>query len=178
MAEHTTVARPYAKAIFGLANESKTLGAWSQTLAYLVAIVQDNHFLEVASNPINSAKSVESSVIDILGDNATEEVKRFVSEVIKHHRLNSLPAIAALFEEYKAQAEAIIDATVESAFPLETTQVTEMVASLTKKYGSVVRISVMVKPELIGGVRIIIGDDVIDTSVRGQLANMAASLKN
>jgi F-type H+-transporting ATPase subunit delta len=67
---------------------------------------------------------------------------------------------------------------VESAFPLETTQVTEMVASLTKKYGSVVRISVMVKPELIGGVRIMIGDDVIDTSVRGQLANMAASLKN
>lgn len=178
MAEHTTVARPYAKAIFGLASESKTLGAWSQTLAYLVAITQDNHFLEVASNPINSTRAVESSVIDILGSNATEEVKRFVSELIKHHRLNSLPAITALFEEYKAQAEAIVDATVESAFPLESMQITEMITSLTKKYGSTVRISVIVKPELIGGVRIMIGDDVIDTSVRGQLANMAASLKN
>jgi F-type H+-transporting ATPase subunit delta len=62
MAEHTTVARPYAKAIFGIANESKTLGAWSKTLAYLVAIVQDNHFLEVASNPINTLWSEFSRI--------------------------------------------------------------------------------------------------------------------
>ncbi|MBY0346081.1 MAG: F0F1 ATP synthase subunit delta [Neisseriaceae bacterium] len=178
MAEHTTVARPYAKAIFGLANESKTLDEWSKTLVYLVAVAQDSRFLEAAKNPINSTKVVESSVIDILGKNATEEVKRFVSEVIKNHRLNSLPAIAALFEEYKAQAEAIIDATVESAFPLESTQIDEMTSSLTKKYGSSVRISVSLKPELIGGVRIMIGDNVIDRSVRGQLDNMATSLKN
>ncbi|UGA39690.1 ATP synthase F1 subunit delta [Chromobacterium haemolyticum] len=89
-----------------------------------------------------------------------------------------LPQIAEQFEVFKAQAEGVVDAVVETAFALNDAQKAELTDTLSKKYGKSVRIDVRDNPDLIGGVRVLVGDDVIDASVRGKLQAMAVSLKN
>ena len=116
--------------------------------------------------------------MDVLGDKANDDVKKFIVTLIENRRLTLLPQIAEQFEALKARAEGVLDAVVESAYTLDDAQQADLIATLTKKYGKTVRIEVRVVPELIGGVRVLVGDDVIDASVSGKLQAMAASLKN
>ena len=89
-----------------------------------------------------------------------------------------LPEIAELFEGLKNAHEGVREANVESAFPLDAAAVQAIVVDLEKKFSCKIQATVTVVPELIGGVRIAIDDEVIDASVRGKLAAMATALKN
>ena len=178
MAELITVARPYAQAVYSLATEQQRLDAWSEALGWLAAMVSNPDVAQVVTNPKHTAQEVEALMLGVLGERASEDVKRFVGTLVENHRLTLLPFIADQFELLKAEAEGAIDATVESAFPLTDEQAAELTSMLSKKYGKSVRLDVHVAPELLGGVRVLIGDDVIDASVRGKLHTMAASLKN
>ncbi|KZE33561.1 ATP synthase F1 subcomplex delta subunit [Crenobacter luteus] len=178
MAELTTVARPYAEAVYSLASEAQRLDQWSEALRWLAAMVQNPEVAEYAANPKHTAQEVEALMLEVLGERADGEVKNFVRTLIENSRLTLLPQIAHQFELLKAQAEGAVDATVETAFPLSEEQKTELVQTLSKKYGRAVRLDVRENADLIGGVRVLVGDDVIDASVRGKLHAMAASLKN
>lgn len=178
MAELITVARPYAEAVYSLATEQQTLSKWSEALAWLAAMVANPDVAQVVTNPKHTAQEIEALLFDVLGDKASGEVRNFVVTLIENRRLTLLPEVAAQFEELKAQAEGALDAIVETAFPLNDAQQAELAASLSQKYAKSVRVNVREVPELIGGVRILIGDDVIDASVSGKLQAMAASLKN
>ncbi|MFC3531647.1 F0F1 ATP synthase subunit delta [Vogesella facilis] len=178
MAELITVARPYAEAVYSLATEQQTQSKWSEALAWLAAMVANPDVAQVVTNPKHTAQEIEALLFDVLGDKASNEVRHFVVTLIENRRLTLLPEIAAQFEVLKAQAEGVVDATVETAFALTDAQQAELTASLSHKYAKSVRIVVREVPELIGGVRILIGDDVIDASVSGKLQAMAASLKN
>ncbi|WP_293765938.1 F0F1 ATP synthase subunit delta [uncultured Aquitalea sp.] len=178
MAELITVARPYAEAVYSLATEQRTLDKWSDALAWLAAMVNNPDVVAVVTSPKHTAKEVEALMLDVLGERGDESVKRFVSALIENHRLMLLPEIANQFELFKAEAENIVDAQVETAFPLTEEQKAELTATLSKKYGKTVRLDVRDNADLIGGVRVLVGDDVIDSSVRGKLQAMAASLKN
>lgn len=178
MADIITVARPYAEAVFSLATEQKTLSQWSDALAWLAAMVSNPDVAEVVTNPKHTAHEVEALMLDVLGERANGEVKSFIAALIENTRLMLLPEIARQFELLKSEAEGSVDAVVESAFPMTDEQKAELTATLTGKYGKSVRLDVRVIPELIGGVRVLIGDDVIDASVSGKLHAMAASLKN
>ena len=178
MAELITVARPYAEAVFSLATEEKRRDAWLETLQWLAAMVNNPDVAEVVTNPKHTAQEVEALFVGVLGDRADVAVKRFITTLIENGRLMLLPEITRQFDALKAEAEGAIEARVETAYPLTDAQATELVATLSKRYGKTVRLDVAVNTDLIGGARVLVGDDVIDASVRGKLHALAASLKN
>jgi len=178
MAEIITVARPYAEAVFSIASEQKRLDAWSEALVWLAAMVENPDVAERVTNPKYTAQEVEALLLNVLGERADETVKRFVAALNENHRLMLLPEIASQYEALKAESEGMLEAVVQSAFALDPAQVAELADTLSKRYGKSVRLDVRVDQELIGGVRVLVGDDVIDASVRGKLYALAASLKN
>jgi F-type H+-transporting ATPase subunit delta len=177
MAENVTLARPYAEAAFQLA-KSSTLAAWSQSLGRMAAVTDTAEMLECIANPQLTAEQLSSLFVGVVGGDLPVEQQNFVRVLIDNDRLGVLPEIAQLFNELKNGHEGVKDAEVESAFPLDDAAVKTLVADLERKFQCKINVTVRVVPELIGGVRIAVGDEVIDASVRGKLAAMATALKN
>lgn len=177
MAELITVARPYAEAVFRLAKEENTLGLWSDVLATLAVIAGNDEALDVVANPKYSVEQLQDFVIGVLGTQ-NDEVKNFVAAVLENRRFAALPDVAALFEEYKAADEGEAQARIESAFAMTDAQLAELTATLTQQLKRKISAEVHVNPELIGGVKVTVGDLVIDASVSGKLAALATSLKS
>ena len=178
MAENVTLARPYAEAAFQLAKAANALPAWSQALGRMAAVAATEDMRDCIGNPRLSAVQLVQLFQDVVGDGLSAEQKNFVQVLIANQRLDVLPEISALYDELKNGAEGIQDAEVESAFPVDAAQLKNLVADLERKFACKINATVQVKPELIGGVRISVGDQVIDASVRGKLAAMATALKN
>ncbi len=176
MAESLTIARPYAEAAFKIARDAGTLAAWSDALGRLSAVASNKTALELVGNPRLSNAQVASLVADAAGQLLPEQ-RNFVTVLTENERLAVLPEIAGQFESLRNAHEGVVDAQVASAFPLSEVQLAELNATLQAKYGRQVKVSVSVDPDLIGGVSIRIGDEVIDTSVRGKLAQLASALK-
>lgn len=178
MAESVTIARPYAEAVFRLAREGKALAAWSGKLKLLAAIAQDAEMADVIANPKFSAAQVADLVLAIAGAEATAEVGNFVRVLAANDRLAVLPQIAELFDELKADEEGVKEAVIHSAFAMDDAQIKALVAQLETHFRSKLDPRVVVDQSLIGGVKVAVGDDVLDASVRGKLDAMAAALKN
>ena len=178
MAELITVARPYAVAIFRLAKESNTLPLWSDVLAQLAVISGNELALEVVANPKFSVAQVKELLLGLLGGQQSAEVQNFIDAVLENRRFTALAAVAELFEEYKAADAGEIDASIESAFALTDAQVADLSATLSQQLHRKLTAQVSVNPELIGGVKVTVGDLVVDASVRGKLTALASSLKS
>ncbi|AQR66167.1 F0F1 ATP synthase subunit delta [Aquaspirillum sp. LM1] len=178
MAEIITVARPYAEAVFRLAKDEKRLLPWGDALTILAAMMENSDAVTYVTHPKRTAQEAEKLIVDVLGDRADSEVKNFIAVLLENHRLTLLPEIARQFELLKSREESVVEATVESAFPLNDAQAAELATTLKAQFGKDIRLSTSVDPNLIGGVRIKVGDEVIDASVRGKLQAMAVSLKS
>jgi F-type H+-transporting ATPase subunit delta len=177
MAESLTIARPYAEAAFKLAREGQSLPQWSDALARLSAVVSGDGALELLGNPRLSGEQVAALVADVAGS-LTSEQRNFVTVLAGNERLAVLPEIARLYEALRNEAEGVLDAQIASAYPLSEQQVADVVATLEGKFGRKVKAAVSVDPDLIGGISIRIGDEVMDASVRGKLAQLADALMN
>jgi F-type H+-transporting ATPase subunit delta len=177
MAENLTVARPYAEAAFQLAKESGALAEWQTALQGMAAAAADMQMLECIADPRIAPESLTELFMGVAGT-LGEAQKNFATVLVEGHRLSLLPEISTLFGDLKNAYEGSRDAVVSSAFPISDEQVANLVGDLQKKFGCNIKATVVLAPELIGGVRIAIGDQVIDASVRGKLAAMAVSLKN
>lgn len=178
MAELITVARPYAEAVFRLAKESNTLSQWSDVLGNLALIAGNQDILAVVANPKCSADQVQELLVGLLGTDANAEVKNFLAAVLENRRFAALPAVSTLFEQLKAADEGEAKAHIESAFAMTDAQLAELTATLTQQLKRKISADVSVNPELIGGVKVTIGDLVIDASVSGKLTALATSLKS
>ncbi len=178
MAENVTLARPYAEAAFQLAKGAAALPAWSQALGRLAAVSATAEMQTCISDPRLAPEQLAGLFVGVAGDSLAAEQQNFVRVLVDNDRLQVLPEIAELFEGLKNAHEGVREANVESAFPLDAAAVQAIVADLEKKFSCKIQATVTVVPELIGGVRIAIGDEVIDASVRGKLAAMATALKN
>jgi F-type H+-transporting ATPase subunit delta len=176
MAELATIARPYAVAIFNHARAKGQLPQWSDTLALLVGIYRDEQMQEVLSNPQLTRDDIQRALLAVCVDRIDEAARNLVTLLVENNRLDALPAIRELFEELKADYENEIDAQIESAFPLSEGQLRVLVDRLEARTRRKVRASVSVAPELIGGVRVQVGDELWDASVRGQLDTMVVAL--
>jgi len=176
MAELATIARPYAVAISNHARAKGQLPQWSDTLALLVGIYRDEQMQEVLSNPQLTRDDIQRALLAVCADRIDEAARNLVTLLVENNRLEVLPAIRELFEELKADYENEIDAQIESAFPLSEGQLRVLVDRLEARTRRKVRASVSVAPELIGGVRVQVGDELWDASVRGQLDTMAVAL--
>lgn len=178
MAENATIARPYAEAAFALADAAGTLGKWSASMQRMAAIAADEKMRDAIGNPRLTAEQLYGLFAAVAGEAIFAETQNFVRVLIENRRLELLPDIRANFEELKNEREGTIEADIASAFPLEGGVLAELVADLERRFKRKVEPHVTVDPELIGGVRVQIGDEVIDGSVRGRLATMASALRN
>jgi F-type H+-transporting ATPase subunit delta len=176
VAELITVARPYAEAAFKLARENNNLAGWSDMLALLESVVRDEQVASRIGDPNVDDHALESLLLGILGKRLDGHGRNFVQVLIQNHRLELVSHIRALYEELRRDFEGVVEARVISALPIGDAQVRTLLAALEKKYGRKVNAQVEVDPALIGGARIVVGDKVIDATVRGRLDAMAAAL--
>jgi F-type H+-transporting ATPase subunit delta len=176
MAEVTTLARPYAEAVFKLADQANALGNWSTILARFSSAATQAGVRDAIGDP----KATTGQLVDLFGGvvdgGAPAEVKNFLTLLAANGRLALLPQISAIFEDMKHRREGVLEAEIASAFPLEAAQLGTLVRDLEAKYKRKIQPHVTVDKELIGGVKIVIGDEVIDASVRGKLQHMATAL--
>jgi F-type H+-transporting ATPase subunit delta len=176
MAEAITLARPYAEAAFELARDHKALAAWETALTRLAAIARDEGIRDLVNNPRTQADQLAQVLFDVAGE-LNDGQKNFVRTLIDNERLLVLPEIHELFMTLKNRHEGVKQAHVTSAFPLDQQALQQLIAELEPRFKCKLETRVSVDPELIGGVRIAVGDEVIDASVRGKLATMATALK-
>jgi F-type H+-transporting ATPase subunit delta len=177
MAEPSTVARPYAEAAFNLADEAGALGKWSEMLAALALVAADERVRAAVADPSLSDAQAAGVFIAILSGRLSGEADNFVRVLAQNGRLELLPEIRAQFEALKNEREGVLEAELHSAFELSKAQVGELVQQLEKKTGRKIKAKVQVDKDLIAGVRIVLGDKVIDGSARAQLGALETALK-
>ncbi|MDR5829818.1 F0F1 ATP synthase subunit delta [Caballeronia sp. LP006] len=178
MAELATIARPYAEALFRVA-ESGDLAGWSTFVEELAQVARLPEVQSVASSPKVSRDQVADLLLSAVKSPLAQgnvQAKNFVSMLVDNHRLSLLPEIAVQFDELKNAREGAADALIVSAFPFEGEQLNDLVASLERKFERKLKPTVEVDQSLIGGVRVTVGDEVLDTSVRARLASMQTAL--
>jgi F-type H+-transporting ATPase subunit delta len=177
MAEAVTIARPYAVALYKLAKEKKALVRWSEMLAFATAVATDSQMRALDDDPNVPAEQVEKVFLAVAGDKLDATGVNLVKLLVEYGRLSLLPEINRLFEELKAQEEGVVEAVITAAAKPDDAQVKTLVAQLEARFKQKVVAKVNVDPEIIGGVKIVVGDTVIDASVRGRLQEMAYTLK-
>jgi F-type H+-transporting ATPase subunit delta len=175
MAEIATIARPYAEALFRVA-KSGNLSAWSDLVAEAAQVAAHPDVLALAHNPKVSADQTAEIFLSLLKSPATDEVKNLVNTLCDYDRLTLLPEIAAQFFALKNADAGAADAEIYSAFELTAAQVNDLALALEKKFGRKLQATVKLDSSLIGGVRIVVGDQVLDTSVRAKLQQMQIAL--
>ncbi|MEN8177235.1 MAG: F0F1 ATP synthase subunit delta [Pseudomonadota bacterium] len=174
--EATTIARPYAEAIFARADETGTLDLWSEMLELMTAVVSDSTMVGIVKNPLFSREKIASLLLDIGGGRLTDEGGNLVKLLTQNGRLSVLPEITDLFTELKAEKDRMLKVHIVSAYALKPAQEKQLADALKEKLGRDVTITSEKDPDLIGGIHIRAGDTVIDGSVKGQLQQLANEL--
>ncbi|SEL44518.1 F-type H+-transporting ATPase subunit delta [Pseudoxanthomonas sp. GM95] len=173
MSQSITLARPYARAAFGAAQDERQLPAWSQALGFSAQVASDPQVAALLLNP----QLVREQALTLLSpDGASEAFSRFLAVLADARRLTLLPEIAALFEQLRAEAERVVLATVTSASELPEGELDVIKAALAKRFGREVQVTTAVDASLIGGAVIDAGDVVIDGSLKGKLARLQTAL--
>ncbi len=176
MSETITLARPYARAVFGLAQEQGRLAEWSDTLALLAAIVDDPLMRATIDSPRLSRAEVADVIIDVAGEALDEQGRNLLRLLAEKGRLPLLPDIAALYRRLQAEAEGTVQAEVVSALPLDEAQLEALAARLRARLGKEVRLVQKVDESLLGGAIVRAGDLVIDGSLKTRLEQLASAL--
>jgi F-type H+-transporting ATPase subunit delta len=175
MAELATIARPYAEALDQSVSGADALALIPQ-LQSLAAVAGHPDMQQFADNPKVSAKQVIDVITGVVKTPLDAKVSNLLKTVVENGRLAALPEIAAQFNALVKSRSGISDATIESAFPIDAAQLPQVVAALEKRFGRKLNATVVVDPALIGGIRVVVGDEVLDTSVRARLEKMRSAL--
>lgn len=177
MAEPSTVARPYAEAAFRQADAQGKLADWSAALANLAAVAADERVRAAIGDPNLAAAKVAGLFIAILAGKLSGEAENFVRVLAENRRLQVLAEIRAQYEALRNEREGMVEADIHSAFELGPEQLADLVARLERKTGRQVKARIHIDRSLIGGVKIVLGDKVIDGSARAQLGALESALK-
>jgi len=174
MAELATIARPYAEALFQASRAD--LSAASQWLDALGAVGADAQLLQFAANPKVSDAQVYDLVSQVAGVSLPVAGQNFLRTVVENDRLSALPEIASQFRALMNAQTGTSDAVVFSAFPISADDLNSVSAALEKRFGRKLTVAVREDTSLIGGIRVVVGDEVLDTSVKARLEQMKVAL--
>jgi F-type H+-transporting ATPase subunit delta len=175
MAELATIARPYAEALF----EAEAGAGLADQLDAVGAVAADDRLQALAANPKATPTLVFSVFGDVLlhkGLTLAPPVANLLKAVIDNGRVGALPEIARQYRALLNARSGTFDATIVSAFPIGDAQVAEIMPALEKRFGRKLKPHVVEDRALIGGIRVVVGDEVLDTSVRARLEQMKAAL--
>ncbi len=176
MSDSSSIARPYAQAVFELAKETGRFEDWSNQLEMLSEIAEHPDFNALVSDPRITREQVLSVVLEITGEHLDEQAQNFVKILSHYRRLSALPLIARQFESLRAEDEGVIEAELEAAYELDSEQQAQLIEALQQRMGRKVRLTSQINKDLIGGVVVRTGDWVIDGSIRARLDKLASSL--
>lgn len=174
MAELATIARPYAEALFkACASDLSSAAVWVDEFG---VVASDPQLLQFSENPKVSSEQVFDVIASVVKSTLTEAARNFLRTVIENGRLAALPEIASQFRALKNAQSGSSDAVVHSAFPIDAVALTGVAELLEKRFGRKLNLSVTIEPALIGGIRVVVGDEVLDTSVKARLEQMKVAL--
>ena len=175
MSETLTLARPYARAAFETASSAKALAAWSQNLRFSAQLISDTRVGGLIGNP--RLGNAELTGLLLPPDETVDSpFTRFLSLLVENRRAMLLPDVAALFEDYKREAERVLKVTLRTATAVPAEQTDAIKVALKKRFGREIELEQRIDPTVIGGAVIDAGDTVIDGSVRGRLARLESAL--
>lgn len=178
MAELTTLARPYARAVFEHALDSNALDAWATALGTAAAVVKQPRVAQLLSAPRLSASEKASAVIDLCGNTLDDSGRNFLRVLGDNKRLPLLPQVHELFMALKANQERIVELNVTSAYTIDAAQAAKLADIMGKRLKRTVHVSTTVDQSLIGGVVVRTDDLVIDGSIRGSLAKLSEAMNS
>jgi F-type H+-transporting ATPase subunit delta len=178
MAELATIARPYADALFkAQATDLAATSAWLDTLA---AVADNAQLQQFANNPTVTVEQVFELISGVVqsrqGAVLPEAGKNFLRLVIENGRLSALPVVAQQFRALMNAQGGTADAVVYSAFPIDASALADLSSTLEKRFARKLNVSVELDAALIGGIRVVVGDEVLDTSVKARLEQMKSAL--
>jgi len=178
MAESATIARPYAEALFRVASQADagSMGAWSELVSEMGQVAANPDMKALADDPNVPGQKLAEVFLSVLKSPVNDEARRFVNLLVENNRLTVMPEIAEQFHALKNAREGSSDVEITSAFPLDDSQLKDLVAALGRKFARKLYPTVTVDSSLIGGVSVKVGDEVLDTSVRARLAAMQTTL--
>ena len=178
MAELATIARPYADALFKAATSGAgvDLGATASWLDELAAIAANPQMRQLADNPKVTAEQVFAVFSGVVRLALPQTAQNFLRTVIDNGRLGALPEVATQFRALVNSRNGSSDAVVYSAFPMDAAALASVSDALEKRFGRKLNLSVAQDESLIGGIRVVVGDEVLDTSVKARLEQMKAAL--
>ena len=174
MAELATIARPYAEALFkASASDLAGAGAWIEKIA---VIAGNPELQQLADNPKVTPEQVLGVVAGAYGEPLTPAAGNFLGALLENGRFRALPEIAKQFRTLANAQSGSSDAVVYSAFPIDADAISGVSAALEKRFGRKLQVTVQQDPSLIGGIRVVVGDEVLDTSVKARLEQMKVAL--
>jgi F-type H+-transporting ATPase subunit delta len=175
MAELATIARPYAEALYKAAGNADVKPLVEQ-LDAVAAVAADAQLRSFADNPKVTAQQVFDVITGVAKTTVSHHVGNLLRTVIDNGRLAALPEVAKQFHTLASAKSGVSEATVYSAFPIDASQLSGVVATLEKRFGRKLNATVQLDPELIGGIKVVVGDEVLDTSVKARLEQMKVAL--
>ena len=176
MRERTTIARPYAQAVFETANEESKLTEWSEMLGLLDMVVTDPQMKAMLANPKLDAAASCDFVQGVCGQELSETGNNLVKVLADAGRLSFIPEINKLYEQLRAEAEGVVEVNVVSAYELAAEQQASISEVMAKRLGKKIEITNEIDDSLIGGMVIRAGDTVIDASIKGRLKALASQM--
>lgn len=177
MAEFATIARPYAKALFSLAQEKNQIESWLGELKELAAVVQDEKVIAFIEQPETGASEKAETLKGLVGIENVE-LANFITVLAEQKRLLVLPEIYAQYQDLTLIHNNTKSAVIYSAYELSSQQLADVTDILTKRFNSKLDVVAKVAPELIGGIKVEVGDQVLDLSVQGKLNALYATMTN
>jgi F-type H+-transporting ATPase subunit delta len=172
MAELATIARPYAEALLKAGGDA----AAAAELNALAAVAGEPQLQAFADNPKVSAAQVVEVITSVMGRGLSPRVGNLLAAVLENGRLAALGEVARQFQALINARSGVSDAIVHSAFELSPQQLDEVKGVLEQRFGRKLNATVTVDSSLIGGIRVVVGDEVLDTSVKARLEQMKVAL--
>lgn len=176
MAELTTLARPYAKAAFEFARAEKDLQGWSDALSQAAAVSQHKSVVALLDAPNLTAVDKGKKFCEVCGDTLNGKQGNFIAVLSDNNRIDLLPQVSELFEQFKANQEKTVDVDIQTAFEISGDLEQKLASTLKEKLDRDVALTTTVDKSLIGGALIRAGDTVIDGSAKGRLAKLSEAM--
>jgi len=176
MLNRTTLARPYARAVFQVARDAGQLSEWSDALAFAAEIAAGDEIEQFYGDPRVGREQLLGLITDLGGDRFNDRFENLLKVLMNYDRLELMPEIAAQYEFYRREAEARLRVQVSSALPMNDEETHQLAERLKARFGREIDLDLDVDESLIGGAIIRAGDQVIDGSVRGRIEQLGRQL--